>query len=439
MTLPRSEIENNKKKRRREIVKVPAKALGKTALKPLRVMTGQSGEFLKKEIEKETAEELFKVLGTLKGGAMKFGQALSVFEASLPEELLAPYKEALTKLQDSAPPIPTRVIFKVLEKEMGENWREILKNFDERPIASASIGQVHLAEYSGTKVAVKIQYPGIKEAIVSDLEEIEKYSKILRIFIGNIDLEPLIRELKRSIIEEVDYKIEENNQQIFYEKFLNDLEIIIPKPFFATEKIIISEFINGMKLSELINSDNNKLKDKAGVMLAKFHFKSPEIAKMIHADPHPGNFLINSEEKLVVLDFGACKKLPNGFPAPLVRMIKYALEKEYDLLYQEFIMEGFIEKDTEIDSKLLLEFLLPLIEPLREEKFKYSKNWLRNESRRIGDPRNPVGKLGLKLNLPPEYLLIHRVTLGTTNILAQLGSEGRYREEAKLWFKELNN
>lgn len=143
-------------------------------------IVGESAELVGRELQQRTAEQMFKVLGELKGGAMKFGQALSVFESALPEEVAGPYRAALTKLQEAAPPMPTRTVHTVLAQRLGEDWHDLFLEFEDKPAAAASIGQVHRGVWhDGREVAVKVQYPGAGEALLSDLNQLSRFARLL--------------------------------------------------------------------------------------------------------------------------------------------------------------------------------------------------------------------------------------------------------------------
>ena len=383
------------------MISIPVGIAGRSALGFGRQLVGQSGSMVFSEIQEKTAEQVFKVLGELKGGAMKFGQALSVFEAALPEEIAKPYRETLTKLQESAPPLPTRVVHKVLAKELGEDWRDNFANFEDQPTASASIGQVHKATWKdGRAVAVKIQYPGAAEALISDLNQIQRFAKIFQLVMPGLDMKPLLEELRARIIEEVDYRYEAEAQQKYSQVYDNDPDIAIPKVVMASDRVLVSEWLEGTPLSKIIAGGTQEERNNAGMKLARFHFTSPDRAGLLHADPHPGNFRLLADGRLGVLDFGACNRLPGGFPEPMKNLLKHALDDDAVALYEGFKKDGFILADVDVDPNLVLEYLVPLVEPLRTEVFKYSREWLRDQSARVGDPRNPTAKIGFQLNLP---------------------------------------
>lgn len=432
------ELPQGTSKRSAKMASIPLSLAGRGAIGFGRQLIGQSPDFAFADLQEKTAEQIFKVLGELKGGAMKFGQALSVFEAALPEDIAKPYRETLVKLQEAAPPLPARVVHKVLAKELGEHWRDNFAEFNDTPAASASIGQVHKGIWKdGRAVAVKIQYPGAKEALISDLNQIQRFAKIFQLLLPGVEMKPLLEELKARIIEEVDYRYEASAQSACFDAYKGDSDIAIPEVIMATDRVLVSQWLEGTPLSKVITDGTQEERNNAGIRLARFHFTAPMRAGLLHADPHPGNFRVLKDGRLGVLDFGACNRLPNGFPEPFKRLLKNALEGDAIALYNGFKEDGFILADVEVSPELVLDYLLPLVEPLRTDYFAYSRDWLRTQSVRVGDPRNPTAKIGFQLNLPPEYVLIHRVTLGTTGIFCQLRAEGNFRDEALSWFPEI--
>ena len=189
----------------------------------------RSAERVNAELQERAAEQLFKVLGELKGGAMKFGQTLSLFEAVLPEDIAKPYREHLTRLQDSAPPMPTSRVHAVLARELGAGLEDDLVELDPRPAAAASIGQVHRGVWrDGRTVAVKVQYPGADEALRSDLRQIGRLSKVIAPLAGGMDVKPLVEEMTARISEELDYTLEADHQQQAADGFAGHPEFVVP-------------------------------------------------------------------------------------------------------------------------------------------------------------------------------------------------------------------
>ncbi|WP_137993469.1 ABC1 kinase family protein [Streptomyces vilmorinianum] len=404
---------------------------------------GKSAEIVARELQQRTAEQLFKVLGELKGGAMKFGQALSVFESALPEEVAGPYRAALTKLQEAAPPMPTRTVHGVLEERLGDEWRELFLEFEDKPSAAASIGQVHRAVWhDGREVAVKVQYPGAGEALLSDLTQLSRFARLLGPLIPGMDIKPLINELRDRVSEELDYGLEAQAQREHAEEFADDPDVVVPRVVHQCEQVLVTEWIDGIPLSEVIADGTEEQRDRAGQLLARFLFSGPARTGLLHADPHPGNFRLlpgaGEEEgpeswRLGVLDFGTVDRLPGGLPETIGTCLRLTLEGDADMVYELLREEGFVKESIALDPDAVLEYLLPIIEPAEAEVFGFTRGWMRTQAARIADPRSPAHQLGKQLNLPPSYLLIHRVTLSTIGVLCQLNASVRLRGELEEW------
>ncbi|MCT9105640.1 ABC1 kinase family protein [Streptomyces mirabilis] len=399
---------------------------------------GKSAEIVGRELQQRTAEQLFKVLGELKGGAMKFGQALSVFESALPEEVAGPYRAALTKLQEAAPPMPTRTVHSVLRERLGEDWSELFQKFEDKPSAAASIGQVHRAVWhDGREVAVKVQYPGAGEALLSDLTQLSRFARLLGPLIPGMDIKPLIAELRDRVSEELDYALEAEAQETHATEFAGDPDVLVPAVVHQCDQVLVSEWIDGIPLSEVIAEGTQEQRDRAGQLLARFLFSGPARTGLLHADPHPGNFRLLPDEKsgwrLGVLDFGTVDRLPGGLPSTIGYSLRMTLEGEAEAVYELLREEGFVKESIELEPDAVLDYLLPIIEPAQVDEFTFTRGWMRSQAARIADPRSPAHQLGRLLNLPPSYLLIHRVTLSTIGVLCQLGATVRLRDELEEW------
>ncbi|MFV0127920.1 ABC1 kinase family protein [Streptomyces sp. HMX112] len=400
---------------------------------------GRSAEVVARELQQRTAEQLFKVLGELKGGAMKFGQALSVFESALPEEVAGPYRAALTKLQEAAPPMPTRTVHAVLEQRLGQEWRELFLEFDDKPAAAASIGQVHRAVWhDGREVAVKVQYPGAGQALLSDLAQLGRFARLLGPLIPGMDIKPLIAELRDRVSEELDYELEARAQREHAAEFAADPGVVVPDVVHQADQVLVTEWIDGIPLADVIADGTPEQRDRAGQLLARFLFSGPARTGLLHADPHPGNFRLLEGEagegwRLGVLDFGTVDRLPGGLPETIGTCLRLTLEGRAESVYELLRAEGFVKETIDLDPDAVLEYLLPIIEPAEAEEFTFTRGWLRAQAARVADMRSPAHQLGKQLNLPPAYLLIHRVTLSTIGVLCQLNATVRLRDELESW------
>ncbi|MER7580497.1 AarF/ABC1/UbiB kinase family protein [Kitasatospora sp. NPDC097691] len=425
---------------------LPLGIAGRATLGLGRRIGGRSAEVVTAELQQATADQLFKVLGELKGGAMKFGQVLSVFEAALPEEVAGPYRAALTKLQDAAPPMPAAKVHTALAQRLGDDWRELFREFDDRPAAAASIGQVHRAVWhDGRRVAVKVQYPGAGDALLADLSQLSRVAWLLGPLIPGLDIKPLIAELRERVSEELDYELESQAQRRHAEEFAGDPDIVVPGVVAQTDQVLVTEWMDGTPLAEVIARGTQEERDRAGQLLARFLFAGPSRTGLLHADPHPGNFRLLKDDgpvsgwRLGVLDFGTVDRVPGGLPAPIGASLRMALDGNAAGVLKMLREEGFVKPSIELDPDAVLDYLLPIIEPAAVESFHFTRAWMRAQAARIADPRSPAYNLGKQLNLPPAYLLIHRVTLSTIGVLCQLGAKAPFRAEMLEWLPEFGD
>lgn len=414
---------------------LPLGYAGRTAVGFGRRLGGTPADAVLTDVQQRTAEQLFRTLGELKGGAMKFGQALSVLEAALPDDVAAPYREHLSRLQDDAPPMPTQTVRDQLTTHLGPDWAEDLVWLDGGPTAAASIGQVHKGRWKdGRDVAVKVQYPGAGEALMSDLRQIARVARGVAPVFPGIDIKPLVAELQARAVEELDYTLEAEAQRAFAEAFRDDPDYVVPDVVAVGGEALVTEWLESpYSLAHVIREGTQEERDHYGELLARFLFVGPDRTGMLHADPHPGNFRPvpgpdGEPGRLGILDFGAVARLPQGqLPEAMGRLIRVAAEADPESLVAGLREEGFIKDHVQLDPQLVLDYLSPFIEPARVETFRFTREWMRTQFERINNPRDPAYTLATKLNLPPSYLLIHRTWLGGLGLLSQLEAEAPFQ------------
>ena len=415
---------------------LPIGLAGRTALGVGKRIGGRPAEMVAEEIQRRTADQIFRVLGELKGGAMKLGQALSIFEAALPPEIAGPYRATLTRLQESAPPLPARTVHQVLARELGEDWRSSFVSFSDVPAAAASIGQVHQAVWQdGRRVAVKIQYPGAGRALISDFNQLSRAGRLFGLLMPGLDVRPLLDELRDRVAEELDYSLEASSQQAFASAYADDPDIFVPGVVMHTGQVLVTEWMDGTPLSRIISDGSKEDRDRAGILLTRFLFSGPGRAGLLHADPHPGNFRLLDDGRLGALDFGAVDHLPDGLPPFFGRLLRIMHDDSdgvnISAVERELREHGFLRPGVQIDLDALYTFLAPLAEPSRVDSFKFNREWLRGEAARVTDMRS--SNIARQLNLPPSYVLIHRMSTAGIGVLCQLECEGNFRAEVLPW------
>jgi predicted unusual protein kinase regulating ubiquinone biosynthesis (AarF/ABC1/UbiB family) len=433
--LPRKAVTRTAK-----LASLPLGYAGRTALGMGKRLGGAPAEAVMTEVQQRTAEQLFRTLGELKGGAMKFGQALSIFEGALPEEMAAPYREHLTRLQDSAPPMSTAVVHQQLTRGFTAGWKRSIVEFDDTPTAAASIGQVHRGRWKdGREVAVKLQYPGAEDALMSDLRQITRLARTFGGLFPGVDVRALAEELRDRVQEELDYRLEAEAQQIFADRLAGDPSYAVPAVVASSQRAIVTEWMDSRdSLAKVIEGGTQEQRDRLGTLYARFMFEAPARTGLLHADPHPGNFRVvvaeDGTERLGVLDYGAVARLPDGgLPRSLGRLMRISLLDDYDVVVQHLRDEGFIRPNIRVRAEDLKAYLGPFVDPARDETFRFSRDYMRAQLQRAQNLNAPEMQVAFRLNLPPAYLLIHRTFVGAVGVLCQLEAEVPFRQILEEW------
>ncbi|GAA4559273.1 AarF/ABC1/UbiB kinase family protein [Pseudonocardia xishanensis] len=397
-----------------------------------RRLAGADREEVSADAMARNAEQLFAVLGRLKGGAMKVGQALSVYEPMIPADFAGPYREALAKLQSSGPTMPARDVHRVLANQLGRDWRRRFRDFSDEPAAAASVGQVHRAVWQdGREVAVKVQYPGAGEALDADLRTLQRFAGLLGLIVPALDARAVLAELRGRMLDELDYRAEAARQRVFAAGLTGDL--VAPRVVASAPAVIVGEWLDGVPLREVLGGRGSRAtRDRYAHAVVETVVSSPARFGMLHADPHPGNVLVLRDGRLALIDFGAVAALPGGFPPALARVLNHLASGDAAAMLFELKAEGFAGPGVTADE--VLRYVGALADPLRSERFHLRREWLAEQGERMVDPRGRgFWETGRRLALPPEHLLVVRVLSGWLSILAQLDCTVGLRGLARTW------
>jgi predicted unusual protein kinase regulating ubiquinone biosynthesis (AarF/ABC1/UbiB family) len=416
-----ADIKRGSVARNAKLASLPVGMAGRAALGLGKRLTGKSKDEVNAELMDKAAQQLFSVLGDLKGGAMKVGQALSVMEAAIPEQYGKPYREALTKLQKDAPPLPAVKVHRVLDQQLGTKWRERFSSFDDNPVASASIGQVHKAVWhDGRLVAVKIQYPGADEALRADLKTMQRMVGVLKQLSPGADVDGVVDELIERTEMELDYRLEAENQRAFAMAYEGDPNFLIPHIVASAPKVLIAEWIDGIPMSQIIREGTVEQRDRMGTLLGKLTYSAPQRLQMMHGDAHPGNFMLMADGKMGVIDFGAVAPLPGGLPIELGHMLRYALDKDYDDLVATMEKIGFIQPGERVSIREIDDMLRQYVEPVQTEVFHFTRKWLQKMASVQMDRSVAQIRTARQLDVPPKLAIPMRVIASNVAISCQL-------------------
>jgi predicted unusual protein kinase regulating ubiquinone biosynthesis (AarF/ABC1/UbiB family) len=386
-------------------------------------------------VHAEAAERIADVLGEMKGAAMKIGQLLSLVDVDLPEEVRGAYHEQLAKLRDQAPPIDTDAIVGVFTRSLGSGPHDVFASFDEEPLAAASIGQVHAATTTdGRDVVVKVQYPGVAQAVRDDLANAEVFAPLARIFSPNQEIEPLLEELRERIEDELDYLREAQYQRAFATRYEGHPFIHVPAivPELCTDQVLVSERIRGRRFDDVVADGDDETKQRVGETIFRYAFGSIGRFRLFNGDPHPGNYLV-TEDGVGFLDYGSVKMFTRARHRSMRNIETAVVEDDKPTFLRAMRASGFLPDDPEIDPDDVWEWFTLYMGPVTaDQPFTFTRDFAAEQLALTSDPRSPYYGMLRRLNLPADYLLLTRIHLGLNSVLGRLGARNDWlaiREE----------
>ena len=394
----------------------------------------QRREELSRAREIKTAQQVADELGNMKGALMKLGQMASYLDDGLPE----PLRLALSQLQSQAPPMSVELVRQEVERELGASIEEMFAAFDEEPIAAASIGQVHraiLRTPEGEKaVAVKVQYPGVAEAIDADIKTADLLGTLLAFGFKSLNPEEMVLEIKDRLREELDYVNEARNQQLFADFYEGHPFIHVPKVFheYSTARVLITELVSGHSFAEVLTWPQEE-RDRAGEAIFRFVFRSLYRFRAFNGDPHPGNYIFHRDGRVTFLDFGLIKHFTVDEMNMFQSMVTAAVLDHDMEKYRQVIEDaGMFQKDAPFTTEEAGDYFAHFYEPVRESRtMTWDTAYASSIVRHTFDRTSPIAQYA---TVPRSFVFIQRINLGLYALLGQLGSTGNFRRiSEELW------
>ncbi|MEU5879080.1 AarF/ABC1/UbiB kinase family protein [Spirillospora sp. NPDC047279] len=406
-----------------------------------------TGKDTSAEVHARAAERYVQSLGRSKGVLMKAGQLLSFvsFAPAVDGDYQRVYRTALARLQDDAPPMPTEVARGVVTAELGAPPEEVFAEFTPEPLAAASIGQVHAARlHDGRQVAVKIQYPGVAEAIRADLgntELLATFFQLARPLAGGmtrVDVRKLAHEAAERIGEELDYRREAANQAEFADAYRGHPFIRVPEVIseLSTGRVFTMGLAEGMRWSQALTVDDQALKDQWAEAVYRFTLGTLRRFGLFNADPHPGNYLFNADGTVTFLDFGCVKRFSRRQVSGIRDLVQATAAGDADGVFAAMAEAGFIDvsnPDLPEPAEVLAYFrtsLRPIVDP---QPFTYTSDHAAEAVRSMFSPFGPQSSVVRRLSIRPDYLLLTRIDLGMTAVLAELNATGPWDAICREW------
>ena len=402
----------------------------------------ERGEEALEQTHLDAAERMVKTLGSMKGAAMKIGQLASFIDTEfLPPEYTALYQEELSKLRSQAPPMPWKKVKQVLEEEWEDPVEELFEEFEHEAAAAASIGQVHRAVLpDGRRVAVKIQYPDVADAVRHDMQNAGMILRLAKALAPGLDAKAAAAELKERVLEELDYEYEAQNQRSFSRGYRGHPFIYVPDVItrLSRRRVLVTEFVDDAKGFEEVKQLGQEERDRFGEIVYRFCFGSIYHLQHFNADAHPGNYLLMDDGKVAFLDFGMTKQLDKEQIELEITALEAVFDEDPEQLRVALHDLGFLNNPKKIDAEKLMQHVTTVGGWYMQDKdVRISPRYVMKVITAVSDPRSEFYDLMRRENVPANELMGRRMETGVMAVLGQLeATRNWYRIGREWWFAD---
>jgi predicted unusual protein kinase regulating ubiquinone biosynthesis (AarF/ABC1/UbiB family) len=409
---------------------------GTRAANVTRTKEGRDAALERRHIE--AAEQIVTALGTMKGAAMKIGQVMSFLDVGLvPPEYRDEFQRKLAALRDAAPTVTFKDMRKVIEHELDAPVSAVFSEFDEEPIAAASIGQVYRAALSdGREVAVKVQYPGVAAAVRADMQNLGLILRLAKRIAPGMDPKAIGDEIRERIHEELDYELEAQNQRRLARIFRGHPFIKVPEVVtsLSRERVLVSEFVEGVGFEELKGFAQEE-RDRVGEILFRFYFGCLYRQHQFSGDPHPGNSMLLADGRVAFLDFGLFKRMPAGAVELEIEVAKAVIDGDTDTIMRLGTETGFFpDPDRFRPERVLEHFRAATSWYTSDEVIELTPEYATQVLINMSDPRSEYFGYLRHESAPPDHLFGRRMEVLTLAVIAQLYARGNFHRIAREWF-----